>query len=244
MRIFLIFIFSIVTSNAFCTSIVVYIKNNTIYVAADTRRVHVEKKNGKTITINKTANKIYNVGSGYFAVSGHNDIEIIRLAKNSSKDYSDAYSRIIAFREKILAYYKGRMEWERLNFPNEFKKYLNEPLAGVCFFGFEQGVPVAYSIDINMSLGMNKKIVINSHIQPLLRNKYCFIGVSDHISYLSKADKNLIPRSTFKNAELLLPALIKIEARYHPKVVSEPIDLLKLTSTGPEWIITNHNNIF
>ncbi|RWY57523.1 hypothetical protein [Mucilaginibacter gilvus] len=70
------------------TCIIIYLKGNDIYIAADSRRNYSIFKNGKlTSNIFQTVCKIHNVGNVFYAIAGHDDGGLMSVSTKSLKKF-------------------------------------------------------------------------------------------------------------------------------------------------------------
>jgi len=224
----------------FSTCIVIYVADNGyIYVAADSRRTFIfneGKERGKFESICK----IHNVGNNYFAIAGIDDGGLLKAATKALQQNSNIDTAIKSFGTMMVKRYTRLMTDTRIFYPDKFKHFLNDGLANVSFFSFQNGVPNVTDIEFLCNLDKNGKVATTYRIRPIF--EITVIGMSRDITNAKPED---LPTAATReqNPELYVEALVKIEAKMQPLAVSEPIDLLELKPTGPIWIRKNENAV-
>lgn len=232
--------FCLLAVSSFSTCIAIYVaKDGNIYVAADSRRTFMFKQSkgdGKTEAICK----IHNVGSNYFAVSGFDDGGLLKAANIALKQNNNIDTAIKAFGDAMSRRYKRLMDDAKAFYPATFNRFLSDGLANVSFFGFYDGIPNIVNIEFFCYLDDKKQVKVIYRI----RQKFAVtvIGISKDITSAG-ADELPDCITMEQTPQLYVEALVKIEARKHPDVVSEPIDLLELKPTGATWLRKNEKAV-
>jgi len=136
----------------------------------------------------------------------------------------------------MVKHYRQLMEDTRLFFPDKFPKFLKDGLASVSFFGYYCGLPNIYNIEFLCNLDKNGGIVIRYRLNRVFDINV--IGISQDITNAKPGDLPP-PEIKYQSPDLYVEDLVKIEAKFHPLAVSEPIDLLELKPDGAVWIRKN-----
>jgi len=219
----------------YSTCIAIYLaENGHIYVAADSRRTFFFN-NGPDHKFD-TICKIHNVGNNYFAISGIDDGALLKAATKAVRQNADIYVAVKSFGTSMVKHYRQLMEDTRLFFPDKFPKFLKDGLASVSFFGYYCGLPNIYNIEFLCNLDKNGGIVIRYRLNRVFDINV--IGISQDITNAKPGDLPP-PEIKYQSPDLYVEDLVKIEAKFHPLAVSEPIDLLELKPDGAVWIRKN-----
>jgi len=224
--------------NCFSTCIAIYIADNgNIYVAADSRRTFLFNDDKAKF---ESVCKIHNVGNNYFAVSGFDDGSLLKAANESLQKNSDIGAAIKAFGATMTKRYKELMEEARTYYPDNFRKFLNDGLGEVSFFGFYNGTPKVIDVQFTVAVDKNDKIQAIYKVKPVFN--LSVIGISKDIA---SANPQELPSTAImdSNPELFVEDLVQIEVKKQPLAVGGPIDLLKLTPKGPVWIRKSENAV-
>ncbi|RWY57524.1 hypothetical protein [Mucilaginibacter gilvus] len=124
----------------------------------------------------------------------------------------------------------------------DFNYWVHNRLGDVAFCYYLNGKAYVKIASFSMVIvGENIAIKPYSYELKVLNPMYT-LGISDHLNSgnFTKAESatfNIPPDHT----ELLLQQFIRVEAKYHPKEIAEPIDLLKLTNGNVFWLQKNKN---
>lgn len=219
--------------NTFSTCIAIYVApNGHIYVAADSRRTFFLDDDK---TRNESICKIHNVGDTWFAISGFDDSGLQTAANNALTQNKDIDFAIKAFGAAMTVRYQHLMDDAQRFYPERLRKFLQDGLAEVAFFGFVDNQPRVRDIQFKVCLKKNKAVV-SYQVQPV--GFLTVIGISKDID---EAPANELPSKVtmLQKPAQYVEELVKFEAGKHPLVVSEPIDLLELTPGGAVWLRKN-----
>lgn len=222
--------------NSFSTCIVIYIANNKhIYVAADSRRSFIFN-DGTGGNQYESVCKIHNVGTNYFAIAGIDDGRLLKEATKALQLNSDADTAIKSFGTAMVKHYNRLMTDTRLYYPDKFRHFLRDGLAEVSFFGFQNGAPHVTDIEFTCSQDKNGVVISKYRIHQVY--SITAIGLSRDITNAKPED---LPSAAIREQDpgSYVEDLVKIEAKMQPLAVSESIDLLDLTPSGPVWIRKN-----
>lgn len=224
----------------FSTCIVIYIADNGhIYVAADSRRSFIFNESQPGNANFDSVCKIHNVGNNYFAIAGIDDETLLKEATASlQQNYANIDTAIKSFGTTMVKHYNHLMTDMKLYYPDKFKHFLNDGLASVSFFGFYKGKPNIVNVDFQCSLDKDGKVVSKYRIHPIYN--ITVIGMSRDITN-AKPEELPTAATMEQNPELYVEDLVKIEAKKQPLAVSEPIDILELSTNGPVWIRKNES---
>jgi len=218
----------------FSTCIAIYIApNGHIYVAADSRRTFY---NDSDQTRSETICKIHNVGNTYFAISGFDDAGLLKAAGNALSQYSDEDAAIEAFGTAMTAHYQQLMDEAQQFYPAILKRFINNGLAEVAFFGYVDGQPRVMDVQFRVYLKKNRPVV-RSRVLPV--GFLAVIGISKDIDDATPAE---LPakQTMLQQPDVYVKQLVELEAAKQPLTVGGPIDLLELKPDGAVWLQKNN----
>ena len=145
---------TVVSIHSYSTCIVILKMNNIIYVAADSRSNVYNILNPNSTVLATSICKIHSTKNVFFAVSGHGDQTLTSEASKSLTKNKNVKLAIIDFCKKMKLVYQNIMNREKISNPKNYDYYLHNSLAGVSFFGFENGK--AYITTAIISMGEKK----------------------------------------------------------------------------------------
>jgi hypothetical protein len=222
----------------FATCIVIFIKGNTIYAAADT----LESLFKSDVRIGfKHIRKIHLKNDVYFAISGHQDSVLRVTAESVIKPGESPESFTATFADRMRVFYNKEMLLLKVAAPKRYKSILVTSLGDVSFFGFRKGTPFVLSVSFKLTeTNGNPEAVPTIQDQsrpsasPLGPN--VVLGFWDHIV----ANRPKIYSECFAKAKNnysdYVALLVKIEVDNHPDTVGCPIDKLILKpNSKPLW---------
>jgi len=212
------------------TCIVIYHYGNAFYVGADSRST-MDDGTYKSIC------KIHHSGTCYYAISGYDDQRLYVVAHNSLLKNGLVQDIIQSFAVEMKKQYTGLMQYVKQHNPKKYSFYCDNKnaLGTVVFFGFDQqGEPYTISVEFDMVNNFNQNPTIKESIDEGF--EFLALGMTDHINKYPESELCKILKSDSLHIEKGIERLIKSEIGKHKDKIGYPIDLLKLTKSGPTWI--------
>jgi hypothetical protein len=210
------------------TSIIIVAKKDAIYVAADSRSTIFFRNNkGQLDSVYRSICKIGHSSNVYFAMAGHADNVIPNIALQTFRNNVSISNDWNVFLSKAKAFYENRFEILRKNDVAQFRRYKPNDVCGFSVFGFRENEAYITTAYFHISTDENTpvKIDIKQSNSPIVA-----LGYHDHLDKSYKLPKNN------KSEIFLAEDGVKYEMNFHKSHIALPIDLLKLTPTGPIWI--------
>lgn len=222
------------------TCIAIYVHKNVFYVVSDSKRIISGNKNGKNFSATQSISKIHNVGKVYCAISGADDGSLLKYSTIELKNNSDVTIAMSKFGSDMVKVYKALLPIIKQDNQFYYNFFLRNGLSKVCFFGYVNNMAFLYIVEIAFT-ETNTGLNVNYTIEPA-RNVFTAIGVTDGMD--SMQDKDFPTTAQIQRQPELFPeSLVKYEIKKHPKLVGYPIEILKLTPSGPVWIKKNNKAV-
>jgi hypothetical protein len=215
------------------TCIVIIIKKDTIYAAADSRSTFFFRdRSGKLMTKYKSICKINDYGSCVFAMAGYGDNVLPQKAEmhlSGSKNIYESWEDFLIVAQATL---EEQFEKVRKLDMELFRQFKNRgDVSSFSIFGFRNGVAFLTTAYLGISSSEKESVVIK--ITESDRN-IVILGIHDHLDKLTNLTK--LPKFDKKNLISFVESNIKYEMKFHPEAIAPPIDLLKVTAKGNIWI--------
>lgn len=238
-RFFLYALFVLLAQPIYATSIVILITPDYILMGADSKRMIIDNLSHKTT--NESVCKIRNVGPYCYALAGFvasrstlfSADSIVRKQLNKAADYNSAIASITKAIKKGL---RKELRYQRKHQPESFKKMIDskEHLLEIAILSVQNGAPHVQIIGFEWS--DEQKIEVKDYTArcpgdcPTVQSQFYLLGeYSDIQKYLDEDAKPVDPVS-------FIETLITIQSHATPSSVGAPINMIKYTSSGVEWI--------
>jgi hypothetical protein len=223
---------------SFSTCIVILLKGNTFYVAADTLEV---KSVDDTVVGSNRIRKINAKDNIYFAIAGHQDSVLKATALSSIKPNKLVDSIAASFSDQMRSFYNIEMLALKRAAPKKYQYYLRITLSDVVFFGFRHDKPFLWEVSFQLT-----EVNGNTNVMPTIQNltnlpatslrPTTALGFWDHLRSLQQSDFNDYFAKAKNSYPDYLSLLVKLEVDNHKDTVGCPIDRLVLSpSKKPVW---------
>lgn len=181
--------------------------------------------------------KINSVGKFNFAISGVGFPMALEECKKACIGKNTFFEVINLFVPAFIKKLQDSLEIIRQRLPTLFTEITHSPehLATVIFFGAEQDSLYIAQVKFILASDINTPVNVSASGGPYATKttKPIIIatGFTDEIEPIIFKEKTWQP-GIVKTIE----SLIQIEIKYHPDKVNGPIDILKVTMKGIEWV--------
>jgi hypothetical protein len=225
-------VLSLLLLSIYCkaTCIIIIIRNDTIFVASDSRStIFFKNEFGKKDSLFKSICKINHIGSVYFTMAGHGDNllpSIALKAFENSKNLGESWHLFLAMAKDAL---EKNFEYMRINDSKLFLRYKQSGNAcQFSVFGFRGNHPYLSTASFHIISNSNTsvKITTSQDSKPAV-----ILGFKDHLNKLSAP----LPINK-KGLSYYESDIINYEMSFHKSYIAPPIDLLQLTSQHAIWI--------
>jgi len=249
-HILLVLLFVISYTPAYGSSIIVVRTDNEVVIGTDSKRVRAAKEdlsNAQSELVCKIvrADNIFIVSAGIAGILPHNHGKIpaefdlteimnrAALGEGSMMDKADTLAKAVDGALLRIS------EWAKKKMRTFFEKmFIGKQLLQVVIAGLENGLPtiIVMAFEPTISPSGELKINVESHPCPGVACPsgfvYIFIGKHEAIDrYLP-----LAPDMWKNNPVEVVRELMEIEVTSERETVGRPIDILRITKDGPEWI--------
>jgi hypothetical protein len=230
-------ILSVVLSTTPClgTTVVVFLKNGEIWIAADS----METETTTEAHAHSYICKIQDAGTFYFAIAGpytrSNDGFSVKDIVRKVKPSGTLHDVAAAFIGAIDAPVKREMRHLIKRQPATFAKFMRRwqgHIVQVVFARIEGGHARSARVDISIRVVKEKIEVTATPTYSLDDRGSTAIGSSDQALMLVRGSS---PQAQTDPAALLRSA-VGIEAKLHPETVGGRLSILRLTSQGARWV--------
>ena len=238
-RLFLHILVCLLALPVCATSIVIYVTPHYILMGADSKRMIIDEK--ANLTVNESVCKIRNVGSYCYALAGFvasrstffSADSIVALHLKNSGDYNEAVKNIARDIRKAL---KKEFAYQKKNNPLVFHKMAlsKEHILEVAILSIRNGKP--YVQIIGFQLSDEEKIKIKDYTAscpgdcPQEQTQFYLLG--DY----SGIEKYLERKGPVADPVSLVEKLITLQSHATPNSVGTPVNMIRFTSGGVEWI--------
>lgn len=223
----------------YATSIVILITPDYILMGADSKRMIIDNQANKTT--NQSVCKIRNVGPYCYALAGFvasrstlfSADSIVRQELAKAKNYEAAVASITKAVRKGL---RKELRYQKKFQPQAFQKMIDskEHLLEIAILSVQNGAPHVQIIGFEWS--NEQKIVVKDYTAkcpgdcPNAQSQFYLLGeYSGMQAYLDKETKPADPVDFIED-------LITIQSRVTPTSVGAPINMVRYTTSGVEWI--------
>jgi hypothetical protein len=217
-------------SEAVATTIVVIRSPHEVVLAADSQATY---EGGEAPENVGPVSKIYEVGELFFAVSGlaedpETQFSVSEIVADASRGLATVTEKVRAIEHRIAAALSVEVPAIKQRDPDLYAKLAGgQPVISLVLVGAEKGVPFAKGIMFTVDSVMENSCPGNC----LFGVKTLWLGQSDAIG--KYMEKHRIPRKPFADFARFL---IQLEIDSKAEGVEGPIDILRITPDGPEWI--------
>lgn len=202
---------------------------DSIFFGADSRTTRFNFNGTKIDTVFDMICKIHVVGKFNFSnIHSFADLSFFS-ARNACENQTDVRNVITVFSKDIIIKTMPLLQKYKKENPIYYKSIINDSLmCQTVFFGFQDSLP--YLIDVIFKATELPSGEI--HIKVFTQDGIIFIaGETNEIDSIFDNDK------TWRNgATAAINHLIGVEINAHPKEVAYPIDIIKVTNNGIEWL--------
>ena len=236
---FIYLLFFLLAQSVYATSIVVLVTPDYILMATDSRRTFLDAQSN--VSSRESVCKIRKAGDYCFALTGLVASEATRYSADSivskylknTTDYDSAISYITADIKKAL---QKEFTYQKKHQPQAFKKTKasKNHLLEMVVLSVQNNKPKVQII--GFALSDEKQIQITDYTAscpgdcPAVQNQFYFLGEYKGIEkYMGTEQKT-------HNPEALLEQLITVQSQTTPQSVGTPVNMVKLTADGLEWI--------
>jgi hypothetical protein len=228
----IIFIFFLLKAKS-QTTIVVQSFTNEIIVGADSYSFIAERKanSEKVDTIVIPRCKIYQFGTVHVALAGYFGATVPdKIARISStiKGFDGISNHFATQFEQLLVDSLKIMRSVQPTLFNELAK--DEGFSEIIFFGFENGKKRIFVLSFYVYKITETNIVVSHKVQHV--NDY----LTGHTCHTKQEYLATVHNWKRSNAVAHIERIIYTEAKYHPKEVGPPIDLVRVTPKGTQWL--------
>jgi len=220
------------------TCIVIRRTPNAIFIGADSKTVTFTDLRGGIYSVGSKC-KIKQEGKTFFAISGNVKFDVDVIAEESSKkgtllrEKSDIFGALV--RDGLVKMLEDILTTS----PNFYQEWFSgKPAIQVAFCGIESGVP-GYSVrDYVVTNRINQPVRISVNrteipgARPASDNATSIMGAGIAIKNLHLTEAFWQDKTPVNGIKML----INIERRDNGFLVGGPIDILRLTEEGAEWI--------
>jgi hypothetical protein len=237
---------------AYGSSIIVARNNNEIIIGADSKRVRAtteDLRNTRSELICKIvrADNIVITSAGIVGIASYNqrggippEFDLTEVMKNTAlsegsiMDKADTLAKLLSG-DLLLSI----SEWAKKKVPALFKQiFIGGQLLQVVMAGLENGTPTFIVIAFEPSISPSGELKINFDFHPCpgiacpSNFVYIFMGKHEAIDRYLPQDPDM-----WKNDPVdVVRKLIEIEVTSEHETVGPPIDILRITKEGSEWI--------
>jgi hypothetical protein len=227
-----IFIFFLSTARS-QTTVVVQSFANEIIVGADSYSYKIEREanSNKVDTTVIPRCKIYQFGTVHIAVVGYYGETVpnkIAQISSSIKGFDGISNHFATQFEQLLEDSLKLMRSAQPTLFNQLAK--DEKFSEVIFFGFENGKKRMFVLSFYVYKITQTNIVVSHKVQKV--NDY----LTGHTCHTMQEYLSTVHHWTRSSTVAEIERIIYTEAKYHPKEVGPPIDLVRVTPKGTEWI--------
>jgi hypothetical protein len=211
------------------TCVVGRVFQDSIFFGADSRTTRFNFNGNKIDTVLDSTCKIHIVGKFAFSnIHSFADLSFIS-AKNACENQNDVRDIIKKFSKDLIRKTILLLQKYKIENPEYFKSIINDSImCQTVFFGFQDSLP--YLLDVLYKASELSSGVIN--IKSFTQSGIIFIAGETHeIDTIFQTD--MIWNNGAVSA---IDRLIGIEILAHSKEVAFPIDIIKITNNGAQWI--------
>lgn len=236
---FIYILLFLLAQSVYATSIVVLVTPDYVLMAADSRRTFLDAESN--VTSRKSVCKIRKAGDYCFALTGfvashstgYSADSIVSKYLRNATDYNTAISHIttaikIALQKEFI--YQKKHQPQAFKKTKEAKNHILE----MVLLSVQNNMPQVQII--GFALSNDQQIQITDYTAscpgdcPVAQTQFYFLGEYKGI------EKYLQTGQPASDPETLLEKLITVQSQTTPRSVGTPVNMVKLTADGLEWI--------
>ena len=238
-RFFFYALFLLLAPISRATSIVILVTPDYILMGADSKRMIIDNNSNRTV--NQSVCKIRNVGPYCYALAGFvasrstffSADSIVQHYLNKADSYEKAIASITKAVKKGL---RKELRYQRKHQPKSFKKMVDskEHLLEIAILSVQENAPHVQIIGFELS--NEKKIEVKDYTAkcpgdcPEKKTQFYLLGEYSGI------EKYLDQETDPSDPVALIKDLITIQSHTTPSSVGAPINMVRYTTSGVEWI--------
>lgn len=238
-RFFLYIIMFLLVQPALATSIVILITPHYILMGADSKRMIIDDASNKTI--NESVCKIRNVGTYCYALAGFvasrsTFFSADSIVYNQLKSTKNFTASVIAIKREMKNALRKELQFQRKHMPQSFKKMIasKEHILEIAILSVQNNVPHVQIIGFQLT--NEEKIIVKDYAAscpgdcPDQQTQFYFLGE------YSEMEKFLDSRTKSSDHVSLIEQLITVQSNETPSSVGAPINMVRFTTGGMEWL--------
>lgn len=231
-------IISCLFTDAFASTIVIYITPDFVVMAADSKGIYTNAKTFKEES--RTVPKIFKTGNYYFSITGivsntTRSFDVSKIINGRLKNAADINTGIEQIKEDVKAALKTYLSYNKKHNPVLFKKdmEMGNYVTSIGIIGIMNHKPYAHILGF--------KVMNINTLELKTEEDYC--PSDDAVStvyYLGKSDAIKKRMDTLKHItekpEVFVEGLMLLQIKKTPQYVGLPIDIIKMTPKETVWI--------
>lgn len=202
---------------------------DSIFFGADSRTTRFNFNGNKIDTVLDMTCKIHVVGKYNFSnIHSFADLSFFS-AKNACENQTDVRNVMTVFSRDIIRKTMPLLQKYKKESPVYYKSIINDSLmCQTVFFGFQDSLPYLINVLFKATELPSGEINIKAFTQAGI------IFVAGEINEIASIFQN--DKTWSNGATTAIDNLIGIEINAHSKEVTYPVDIIKVTNNGIEWL--------
>lgn len=227
---------------AFCSTIIIFVNVNKIYIGADSKNIiksfHINKS-GKRVEVDSTAYacKINSIKDKWYCVDGYLVGDVTAAAKFGFSGKGKITQQINKTKAYLYNNIPLKIEYIRRHDPKNYKLISTNYFSQIAFFSFKNSVPYVYLLKIKRVNKPKEKAKIRIDMDIISNGQIKMFGMHEEVLKSMRKENYFLEngKKGIGVSETMVD-LINREITAHPKDVGAPISVVELSENNqPYW---------